>query len=183
MWLLKEVQPIRQMDKIKEMKNILALNGKRDELLFSLGINTGLRISDLLKLKVEDVREKSEYVLKEQKTKKIKRIMLHAVMKEIEEYTEHKDGEEYLFKSRSGGNQPISRVQAYRILNHAASIAGIDEIGTHTLRKTFGYHFYRQYHDVAMLQELFNHSSPSITLRYIGVTQDEISEAWKNFSL
>jgi integrase len=81
------------------------------------------------------------------------------------------------------GVGPITRVQAYRILNRAARDCGLDEIGTHTLRKTFGYHFYKANQNVVMLQQLFNHSSPSITLRYIGITQDEIAEEWEKFSL
>ena len=180
---MKEVQPIRSLEKIQDMKNRLALNGTRDELLFSMGINTGLRISDLLPLKVMDVKGKREYILKEKKTKKTKRIMLHAVFDDIEEYTKFKSNDEYLFASRKGRHDPITRVQAYRILNAAAKDVGLEEVGTHTLRKTFGYHFYRKNQNVAMLQQLFNHSSPSITLRYIGITQDEIAEEWENFSL
>ena len=170
------------MEQIQQLKNRLAQNGSRDILLFSMGINTGLRISDLLKLKVGDVRGKNEYVLREEKTKKNKRIMLHAVRKDIEDYIALKSDEEYLFASRIG-TEPISRVQAYRILNKAAKDCGLDEIGTHTLRKTFGYHFYKQNQNVAMLQQLFNHSSPAITLRYIGITQDEIAEEWEKFAL
>lgn len=179
---MKEVQPIRKMEQIQQLKNRLAQNGSRDILLFSMGINTGLRISDLLKLKVGDVRGRNEYILREQKTKKNKRIMLHAVRKDIEDYIALKFDEEYLFASRKGG-EPISRVQAYRILNRAAKDCGLEEIGTHTLRKTFGYHFYRSNQNVAMLQQLFNHSSPAITLRYIGITQDEIAEEWEKFAL
>lgn len=179
---MKEVQPIRNMEKIQEIKKRLAQNGTRDVLLFSMGINTGLRISDLLSLKVGDVRGKREYVLKEKKTGKTKRILLHAVMKDIEDYTAYKTDNEYLFSSRKGIG-PIDRVQAYRILNKAAKDCGLEEIGTHTLRKTFGYHFYKANQNVAMLQQLFNHSSPSITLRYIGITQDEIAEEWEKFAL
>ena len=179
---MKEVQPIRKMEQIQQLKNRLAQNGSRDILLFSMGINTGLRISDLLKLKVGDVRGKNEYVLREEKTKKNKRIMLHAVRKDIEDFIVLKSDEEYLFASRKGAG-PIGRVQAYRILNKAARDCGLEEIGTHTLRKTFGYHFYRSNQNVAMLQQLFNHSSPAITLRYIGITQDEIAEEWEKFAL
>lgn len=179
---MKEVQPIRSLEKIAEIKKRLALNGSRDVLLFSMGINTGLRISDLLSLKVGDVRGKSEYMLREKKTKKNKRILLHAVRRDIEDYTYFKSDNEYLFMSKKGVG-PITRVQAYRILNTAARDCGLNEIGTHTLRKTFGYHFYRANQNVAMLQQLFNHSSPSITLRYIGITQDEIAEEWEKFAL
>ena len=90
---------------------------------------------------------------------------------------------EYLFKSQKGNNRPISTSQAYRIIVTAGNNIGLTEIGTHTMRKTFGYHHYQQYHDVALLQEIFNHSSPSITLRYIGISQDEIDKSYYNFSL
>ncbi|WP_082446722.1 tyrosine-type recombinase/integrase [Cytobacillus solani] len=60
---------------------------------------------------------------------------------------------------------------------------GLEEIGTHTLRKTFGYYFYKQYKDVAALQEIFNHSSPAVAVRYIGITQDIIDEKVYGFSL
>ena len=56
-----------------------------------------------------------------------------------------------------------------------------DKFGTHTMRKTFGYHHYKKFKDVAMLQKIFNHSSPEITLRYIGIEQDEIDESYTNF--
>ena len=76
------------------------------------------------------------------------------------------------------------QVQAYRILNKAAVRVGINgEIGTHTLRKTFGYHMYMKTKDVALLQELFNHSSPSVTLRYIGINQDRLDQAMDDFRL
>ena len=78
--------------------------------------------------------------------------------------------EDYVFRSRKGGG-PISRQQAYRIINAAARSVGIkDKIGTHTLRKTFGYHAYKAGVDITLLQSIFNHSAPSTTLRYIGIT-------------
>ena len=90
--------------------------------------------------------------------------------------------EDYLFPSRKG-DKPITRVQAYRILNAVADKLGLEEIGTHTLRKTFGYHHYQQYKDVAVLQDIFNHSSPSITLRYIGITNDIVDSTIDGFYL
>ncbi|RAP14991.1 hypothetical protein HS9_00315 [Bacillus velezensis] len=59
----------------------------------------------------------------------------------------------------------------------------MDDIGTHMLRKTFGYHFYKQTKDVAMLQEIFNHSDQRTTLRYIGINQDAMNNAMKNFKI
>lgn len=80
-------------------------------------------------------------------------------------------------------NTQLGRSGAYKMLRKAADEAGLRDIGTHTLRKTFGYHMYRKTKDVALLQELFNHSSPATTLRYIGVTQDSMDQAMKEFSL
>ncbi len=78
----------------------------------------------------------------------------------------------------------LERVSAYRILNAACKKANLEEnIGTHTLRKTFGYHFYRKYKDVVMLQKIFNHSSPEITLLYIGLEQEVIYKSYVNFIL
>lgn len=180
---MKEVQPIRDLEKIEQMKNELLKRSYRDYFLFVMGINTGLRISDILKLKVKDVKNKTHITIKENKTDKTKRFRInYELQREIERYIENMDEEEYLFKSRKT-NKPIQRVQAYKILKDAAEKIGIEEIGTHTLRKTFGYHFYRQTKDIALLQELFNHSSPSITLRYIGINQDIIDNAIDNFTL
>ena len=179
------VQPIRDIEKIEEVKSILREHGTRDLLLFCLGINTELRVSDLLKFKVGDVRNKSHIELKEQKTGKLKRFLLKGnLLALIEDYIKNKDDNDYLFPSRNGHNKPLSRVMAYNIINNACKKAGIQErIGMHTLRKTFSYHHYQMYKDVAMLQYLLNHSSPSITLRYIGITQDNIEETLLNFEL
>lgn len=78
----------------------------------------------------------------------------------------------------------MDRFGAYYILKKACKDAGLQEkIGTHTMRKTFGYHHYKKFKDVAMLQKIFNHSSPIITLRYIGIEQDQIDESYNNFIL
>ena len=182
---MKYVQPIRDKNKIEEIKSYLKQNGSRDLLLFTMGINTGLRISDLLKLRVIDVRNKSHVEIKEQKTAKTKRFpLLGNLQSMIEEYARGRLDNEYLFRSREGANKPITRVMAYLIINEACHKAEIiDSIGTHTLRKTFGYHHYQQFHDVAILQYLLNHSSPSITLRYIGITQDNVENTLQQFEL
>ena len=179
------VQPIRDKQKIEEIKGYLKQNGSRDLLLFTMGINTGLRISDLLKLKVIDVKGKSHVEIKEQKTGKVKRFpLLGNLQSMIDEYIKGKLDCEYLFRSRNGANKPISRVMAYMIINDACRKAGItDAIGTHSLRKCFGYWHYDTFHDVAILQYLFNHSSPSITLRYIGITQNEVEKTLQQFEL
>ncbi|UKL30001.1 site-specific integrase protein [Bacillus phage PK2] len=174
------VQPIRDPQKIQELKEIL---NPRDSFMFTLGINVGIRISDLLQLKVKDIRGKSHLTIVESKTKKQKRFLINNQLKQvIYSYTEGMDDDAWLFPSRKG-DKPISRVQAYRVLNSKAKEIGLDEIGTHTLRKTFGYWFYKNTKDIAMLQEMFNHSAPSITLRYIGINQDTMDDALANFML
>lgn len=177
------VEPIRDPGKLECIRGWLLKNGHyRDYLLFVLGTNTGLRVSDLLSLKVKDVKD--GYIrLREKKTKKNrKHSMSPQLFAQVKEYIHGKDDDDYLFPSLRNPNRPLDRHQAYRIINRAARACGVkDRIGTHTLRKTFGYHFYRRYGDVAILQEIFNHSSPSITLRYIGVKQDEIDEKTRDF--
>lgn len=177
------VQPIRSMVKLELMKASLRKRSERDWFLLVMGINVGLRIGDLLKLHVRDVRNKSHIRIVEGKTKKKKRFPINAELREIiNQYTKGMKDSDPLFKSYRT-KQNIGRVQAYRILNYAAAEVGLIEIGTHTLRKTFGYHFYKRYKDVALLQEIFNHSAPSITMRYIGINQDIIDEAVGGFHL
>lgn len=76
------------------------------------------------------------------------------------------------------------RQRAYKILNDVARSVGIKEkIGTHTLRKTFGYHAYNKGYDITLIQKLFNHSSPSVTLRYIGITQEQMDDVYLSLDL
>lgn len=181
---MKYVQPIRDRETIQKMKNELLKTGIRNYILFNIGINTGLRVSDILRLKVEDVRFKSHIFIVEKKTGKYKRLLINNnLKKDIDDYIYNMSDEEYLFKSQKGYNTPITRVQAYRILNSAAVNLGISEIGTHTMRKTFGYWHYKIYKDIAILQDIFNHTSPSITLKYIGINDDIKDKTIENFYL
>jgi len=178
------VQPIRDKNKIEDMKNELLKLGYKNYILFIVGINTGLRISDILNLKVYDVRDRSHIAIKERKTGKDKRFLINSQLrKDIEKFISGMNSEEYIFQSRKGINRPISRVQAYRVLNKAADKIDVKEVGTHTLRKTFGYWHYQMYKDVAILQDIFNHSAPSITLRYIGINQDIKDKTIEDFYL
>ena len=78
----------------------------------------------------------------------------------------------------------LDRSQVYRFINNTCKNLNIAlNVGTHTMRKTFGYHHYKQNHDVVLLQKIFNHSSPSITMRYIGIAQEELDESYINFEL
>lgn len=177
------VQPIRDLNKVNEMKAYLKSKSERNYILFLLGISTGLRISDILQLRKEDLLN-THVNIKEMKTRKQKRIRIPPyIRKELIEYARKLKDREYVIKSRQGGNKSIDRSVAYRILREAAEQVNLSEIGTHTLRKTFGYHFYQQTKDVAMLQEMFNHSSPQITLRYIGINQDSMDKAMLKFKI
>lgn len=100
----------------------------------------------------------------------------------IAEYTKGKKNSEALFETIFGNR--LDRFSAYHILKDACKAVGLEEkIGTHTLRKTFSYHHYKKFKDIALLQKIFNHSSSSITQRYIGIEQDEIDQSYANFVL
>ena len=97
-------------------------------------------------------------------------------------YTENMNEEGYLFPSRKGDSH-ISTTQAYRILVQAAELIGRTDIGSHSMRKTFGYHYYKRTHDVVTLMNIFNHSDQSITKRYIGITEEEVADSLRDFRL
>lgn len=189
------VEPIRDKKALENVKRYLKDRSLRDWLLFTLGINSGLRISDLLGLQVGDVRGKDRITIREAKTGKAKDFPLgDKTKKAIAEYL--KDSgltSGPLFPSRKATGAKgkdgkstghISRQQAYEIINQAANAVGIKgAIGTHTLRKTFGYHAYLAGHDITRIQSLLNHSSPSVTLRYIGITKDELDSIYISLDL
>lgn len=174
------VQPIRDYEKLERMKRMLRENSERDYVLFLTGLYTALRISDILRIRVGDV--KNDYLnIREQKTSKLRRVYLHQELKRaLKSYIADQEPYIFLFKSREGENRAITRARAYGVLNDVAKEVGIDSIGTHSMRKTFGYWVYKDTKDVAALQKLFNHSSPEETLRYIGIEQDNVDILIKN---
>ena len=182
---MNSVDPIRDPKDIQKMKSYLLNSNYRDYLIFVLGINTGLRISDLLNLKISDVRNKYHIIIKEQKTGKEKKFRINDIVKdEIEKFTANRSDDEFLFFSKKNRNKPLDRIRVYVILNSAAEAVNLKiRIGTHTLRKTFGFHLYQQKKDIALLQYLFNHYSPSVTLRYIGINQGVADETMEGFNL
>ena len=167
------VEPIRDKKQINDMKEFLLSRNERDYVMFTLGINSGLRISDLLSLTVDDVKD-GKVTIKEQKTGKLKTFVLSDVCKTaIKDYLEHTGVTDYLFPSKKGSY--IGRVQAWRIIQKAADYCGIKgRVGTHTLRKTFGYWAFKSGVDIYYIMKCLNHSSPAITKRYIGIEQDEL---------
>lgn len=177
------VEPIRDMDRILDISEYLRLRSERDYVLFMFGLYSGLRVSDILKLRVRDVRNKGCILMREKKTGKDKRIEVHEDLRKIlKDYIKDRKDFEYLFRSHKGANSPITRVQAYRILNSAARVFGMESIGTHTLRKTFGYHLYQSTKDSILVKEALNHSDAGVTLRYIGIRQDDVNQAVRKMS-
>lgn len=178
---MKVVKPILKDITIEEMEKYLKNNNERDYILFLCGINLGLRISDILKFKVKDVLGKDRIYITEKKTGKEKEIVISSKLKQaLKHYCKDKEQEEYLIKSRQGGNKPIGRDRAYRIMRNLGKEFNLNMIGTHSLRKTFGRKYYQKYKDIEGLRKYFNHSNSSITRRYIGLEQEIINENIKN---
>lgn len=182
---LVDVQPIRDSKDIANMIEALGMakdNGERNVLLFKIGISTGLRASDIVSLRIEDVKGKTSFKVREGKTQKERTVYLNAIMADIADYLADKPNEGWLFASRKGDGH-ITTTQAYRVLTAAADLIGRNDVGTHTMRKTFGYHYYKRTKDVATLMEIFNHESQKTTLRYIGITEEEKENSLKDFRL
>ena len=184
------VEPIKSKKDLERIEGFLERHSKRNRLIFTFGINTGLRVSDILGLNVEDVEGKSYVEIKEKKTGKYKRFPLNTKLKVlIKDYLQNERCKSYSLTEKEPlflGKKHcrLDRSQVYRFLNEACKQLGImANVGTHTMRKSFGYHFYKQYNDVALLQKILNHSSPAITLRYIGIAQEEIDLSYNNFEL
>jgi integrase len=173
------VEPIRQIKDIKRIKRNLK-DKPRDLLLFTLGINNGLRIGDLLKLKVQDVKDLQPgegFTIKEQKTNKSNIVMVNKeVRRTLAVYLDEvkPNDEDFLFKSRIGKNQPLNKSYVNSLVKKwTADLKG--NYGTHSLRKTFGY-IQRKVFGTSfeVICKRFNHSNPSITMRYLGIEDKEV---------
>ena len=187
-----KVEPIRDKRVIRETLEALrqdrSRTGERRYLLFATGIYLGRRVSDLLELKVGQVLGQKEIMIAEKKTSKAMPLAINSRLQAIyKERLAGRDPSEPLFissqKTRiSHEIKPINRRTAYRDMQAIAKIARLPEgykIGTHTLRKTFGYWFYKSYNDPEMLRQLFNHDDMKVTQIYIGITDDEMRDALK----
>lgn len=174
------VNPIRDLETIQAMKEELRKHSVRDLLLFVLGINTGISLIDLLNLTVEDVwdgeKPKQFLYVKNERTGEDQAHYLNCNIGEIlREYLSMIDWQpgDYLFKSKKD-SRPITRQQAYRIINRSAREVGISEkIGTHTLRKTFGYHAYYKGVAISIIKSILHHHSTAETLKYLGIDKNE----------
>ena len=192
-------QPIKKTKDLENFKDYYKKikPNQRNELLIILGLNTALRISDILSLVWNSVYnfEKKEYrdhvILIEQKTGKASQIYLNSsVLDTLRDYKEYLkqnnktiEPDTFIF-NHSNKNLKITRTQAFRIIKEAAEyydISGV--ISCHSLRKTFGYHAWKQGVPPALLVTVFNHSSFDITRRYLGIEQDDKDDIFKKIKL
>ncbi|MBE1446810.1 tyrosine-type recombinase/integrase [Paenibacillus sp. OAS669] len=178
------VQPIRDPAIIEGIKYYLKMRSMRDFLLFCFGIYSGLRVSDLLTLRVWMVRG-THVKTKEKKNAHDKLFIVHpGIRKDLDSYIADMADDYFLFQSRQTKKkipmkkQPIDRSTAYRMLNKTAKHFGLKEIGCHTLRKTWAYQLYKQDpKNLALLMKMFGHRDPAYTLDNIRVTQDMMDAA------
>lgn len=201
-------EPIKSIDDINRISEYLISNKRyRDNMLFIVGINFGLRVSDLRMLRFTNIINdnymfKDSFPVFEKKTrntrtrKKNRYITINnAVVEAVTLYLENTPGvrmSDYLFRSNSNRgsnlNEPLTIKSIDRILKGIAKDLNLTaKISTHSLRKTFGYHQMLMSNNdnrkLLLLQKIFNHSSPAQTLDYIGITGEEIEEAYKKLNL
>lgn len=187
---MKLVYPITDRHKLDAMADYLYNKSLRDYIMFEIGINIGIRVTDFTQQKVQFYREACEKGFVEmvpKKTAKYNKKVVVPINKDlnklIQEYIKDKDDTDWMFPSRKKGYS-ITREQVYRILNEAATAVGItDNIGCHSMRKTFGYWHYYYNHDIRLLMDIFNHSSEEVTLRYIGVSEEKKRESMECMNL
>lgn len=194
---MKLVQPIRDLDVLQKCFEIAREHDAHRktgevcwELILLIGLNTSLRVSDFRRFKVSDLRGKDYAQMQAKKTGKEARILINPqARKEINRLLAGRKPDEYIFQSRQKDPvthkaRPITRQRCYDIMNIIAKKAGIEErIGCHTLRKTFGYHYYQTTGDVVSLQRILCHSFQRETLVYIGVVQENIDESMMKMTM
>ena len=179
------VDPIRSLKEINRIKRSLK-DKPRDLLLFSLGINNGLRIGDLLRLKVKDVmncQAGESFTITEEKTKKSNHVMINKeVYRALVLYIDavRPDPDHFLFKSRNGSNKALNRSYVNSLVKKWTSkMKG--NFSTHSLRKTFGFIQRTQFGvSFEILCKRFNHSNPSVTMRYLGIQDREVNNILLN---
>ena len=188
--------PIKNRQQLHRFRNFYrdVEDKPRNYALIVLGLNSALRISDLLPLRWQDVydqkkrRYRHHVTVVEQKTGKENTLLLNNSSREaLESYRlslQPFQYNSYIFASQKPPYDPIDRTQAYRIIKRAAYLCGLgDTISCHSLRKTFGYHAWKDGVPPALLMSIYNHSSYSITKRYLGIDQQEKDEVYKNIDL
>jgi integrase len=192
------VEPIRDRKKIAQIKNLLRGQKRfRDLLLFVVGINTALRISDLLELRVEHLlddrqRIRQRFWIKEQKRGKRQEVVVNdSIRQNLEEYLKAYpavvgDYKHFVFFNSQANSflQPIRRGQAWKVITTICQQVGLrGNFGTHSLRKTWGYHARMQGVDLALIMHKLNHETIAYTKRYLGITDDELQAVSKRLNL
>ena len=192
---MQKTQPIKNQKDIKKLKQYyLDRHQIRNYALVTLGLNTSLRIGDLLLLKwgdVYDFRNRSYYRhlnILEQKTGKNTLIALNKevtqALGQLKKSLSPVSEEDYIFRSREGKNHPISRTQAFRIIKNAADELHLEGIiSCHSLRKTFGYHAWKKGTPPAVIMTIYNHSSLDVTKRYLSIDQDDKDKVFLEMNL
>ena len=180
------VEPIRSATKIAEIEASLKETKPRDYLIFALGIRVALRISDLTALTVGDVLDeegqiKDALIVVEGKTSKRRVIRLNPKAKEVLKWCFDQTGNinpgAFLFPSRKGG--ALGRHQALRLVKQWCKDVGlVGKYGSHSLRKTWGYWAWKKGGNVSTIRKALGHSREEITLRYIGITEKEVSSLY-----
>ena len=192
------VEPIRDRKKIAQIKNLLRGQGRfRGLLLFTVGVNTALRISDLLRLQIgqfldERGHYKSLFWIHEQKRNKRHEVTINQSIQEaLGEYLEvypgvSENSEHFVFfnTKTNGFSEPIKRGQAWKFIVSICREVGLPgNFGTHSLRKTWGYHARMQGVDLALIMHKLNHESIAYTKRYLGITDDELQAVAQRLNL
>lgn len=199
---MKTTQPVRDIVELKKIKRYYreVKPNKRNFLLIICGLNTALRISDILKLRWKDVYNenllsfKSHIDVKEQKTGKKTTVFINNNLKEalasfLKDIIAKKGKlcevmEQFIFIGQKSTDKPISRIQAFRIISEAAKKCLLShKVSCHSLRKTFGYHAWKKGVSPALLTSIYNHSSYKITTRYLGIDQDDRDEVFELVNL
>lgn len=168
-----KAEPIIDLEILRDIGDYLKVRNERDYVLFWMGVYTGLRIQDILDLRVRDVRtnngkikayiNKKDTNMEVEVNKRLKKILEH--------YIKDKMDYEYLFKSRQGPNKSLSRQRAYDILSEAGKVFGI-RLSPHSLRKTFARTLFEMSgQDITIPMQALGHTTPEQTRRYIGITE------------
>lgn len=173
-------EPIRDKELLGDIARYLKSNNKRDYVLFALAVYSGLRITDILNLRVKDVKNRNEFIMTEKKTGKRKTLNINPNLQNIiKAFIKNRDDREYIISYRDNGEKPISRARAFQIIKNCGDRFNL-RISPHSLRKTFGYFHYKTNKDIIILQKIFNHSHTDITFRYIGVNSETIKNSINN---
>ena len=192
---MQEVEAVKTAEQRQQVEAHLAGQGVIYADIWKVGVNTALRISDLLSLTMADVRsldaEQPALKIKEQKTGKLRKIVVNqsalGVMQQ--RLTDHPD-HVWLFQSdavnrnRREPPKPINRRSVSRVFERVGQkVAPKVALGTHSMRKTRGYAMHKAGRSIESIAKVLNHSSPAVTMRYIGLVQQDIDESYTELEL